>query len=131
MATEKQTKALENLVGNGGNVTKAMREAGYSEATANTPQKLTESKGWQELVEEYLPDDLLAKVNKEGLEAVRITGEEGSATPDYATRHRYLETALKIKDKFPSKKLDLTSNGKDILGFQLIVPEGANPKEDE
>lgn len=48
MPTIKQKIAVAKLVGNGGNVTQAMRDAGYTEATANTPQKLTESEGFKE-----------------------------------------------------------------------------------
>ena len=97
MATIKQKKAAENLVGNGGNVTQAMIDAGYSSNTANTPQKLTESKAWEELKEKFIPDKDLAKVHKEGLKASRKTlmGEE----PDYTVRHKYLETGYKIKGK--------------------------------
>ncbi len=53
MPTIKQIKAVDALVGNGGNVTKAMRVAKYSENTINTPQKLTESIGFKEIMEEY------------------------------------------------------------------------------
>lgn len=60
MATFKQIKALDNLVENGGIISKAMIAAGYSPATAKTPQKLTESKGFIDLCEERgLTDDLL------------------------------------------------------------------------
>lgn len=45
--TIKQTKAIAKLVENGGNVSKAMREAGYSEAMAKNPQKLMRSKAVQ------------------------------------------------------------------------------------
>jgi hypothetical protein len=57
---------------NGGNVTQAMRDVGYSEATINNPSNLTKSKGFIELCEENgLTDNLLIqslvsdiKVNK-------------------------------------------------------------------
>jgi hypothetical protein len=51
MSTKKQEKALEILVESGGtkSVGKAMVEAGYSPATAKTPQKLTESNAYKEL----------------------------------------------------------------------------------
>lgn len=51
MATSKQKKALEILVESGGDmpVSKAMVQAGYSPATAKTPQKLTESEAYKEL----------------------------------------------------------------------------------
>jgi len=62
MPTIKQQKAFNNVVGNGGNITKAMIDANYSINTANTPQKLTESVGWKELCEENgLTDDFLVK----------------------------------------------------------------------
>ena len=118
MPTIRQRKAVENLVGNGGNVTKAMREANYAEATINTPQKLTESKGFQELWEEVIPDTLLTEVHKEGLQAyktdkitLKIGGEEQisiSNDPDFATRHKYLDTAYKLKGSYaPEKSVNL------------------------
>lgn len=70
--TIKQQKAMEEVVGNGGNVTAAMREAGYSEATINTPQKLTESKAWAEYMEEHLSDETLAQKHNELLNSSRL-----------------------------------------------------------
>ena len=69
MATEKQTKAAQKLVGTGGNVTAAMREAGYKENTINTPSKLTESKAWPELMEKYYPDEKITKIQNKLLGA--------------------------------------------------------------
>ena len=99
MPTIKQKKALSNLVENGGNVSKAMRDAHYSVETAKTPSKLTESKGFQELLEKQLSNKLLTRVHKEGLKATKVTriGKNTHEDPDYATRHKYLETAYKIK----------------------------------
>ena len=112
MATEKQKKTFEKALENNGNVSKAMRESGYSENYAKNPQDLKKSKGWQELVAEYLPDELLAKVHTEGLLATR--GEQ--AEPDYATRHKYLDSGYKIKDKYPAQKkaVDVTSKGEKL-----------------
>lgn len=56
MATYKQIKAVKNLGVNGGSFRLAMLKAGYSEKMANNPKRLTESKGFKELVEEYIPD---------------------------------------------------------------------------
>lgn len=69
MATIKQKKAFNRVVENGGNVSRAMMEAGYSPATAKTPQKLTESKSWEELMSKHLNDKDLAKHHKELLNA--------------------------------------------------------------
>lgn len=66
-----------------------------------------------------LPDALLAKVHLEGLEAYKlgngamIGGEDGieairTEEPDFATRHKYLDTAYKVKGSYaPDKHLNL------------------------
>lgn len=73
MTTTKQRMAFQKAIKNGGNVSKAMVDVGYSPNTAHTPSKLTDSIGFQELCNEYgLTDDLLVKSlvadikNKEG-----------------------------------------------------------------
>lgn len=105
MATTKQKKALELVVENGGNVSKAMRDAGYSEQTAKTPQKLTQSQAFQHYMEEAgLTDQKLVEVLKGGLEATKVIvmGKDSDESfvdiqPDHPTRHKFLETSLKIK----------------------------------
>jgi hypothetical protein len=119
--TYRQKKAVEILVENGGNVSKAMLEAGYPPATAHTPQKLTESSGFAALMETMLPDDMLLKIHCEGLQAterdvVYVTKGKGKKAktvakviriPDFHVRHRYLDTAYKIKGKITKKDPDL------------------------
>lgn len=62
MPTIKQEKALGKMVENGGNASQAMREVGYSKKTAKTPQKLTESKGFNQLLSVYgLTEELVVK----------------------------------------------------------------------
>ena len=49
------------MVENGGNIGKAMIAAGYTPATAKTPQKLTQSEGYKELMKQYgLTENLVA-----------------------------------------------------------------------
>ena len=50
----------------------AMRENGYSISTSESPKKLTETKGWQELMDQQLPDKDLVGVHKQGLEATKF-----------------------------------------------------------
>jgi hypothetical protein len=58
--TVRQRLALKEMVENGGQVVKAMIKVGYSKNTAHTPQKLTDSKGFQQLCDEIgLTDDFL------------------------------------------------------------------------
>src|SRR5688572_8859314 len=70
MATEKQKRAVANLAENGGNIGQAMRDAGYSEVSSLTPKKLTASKGFKELLDEYLPEHLLLERHKQLIEHI-------------------------------------------------------------
>ncbi|MEK7498140.1 MAG: hypothetical protein AAB656_04455 [Patescibacteria group bacterium] len=72
MTTLKQKLVASKMSENGGNIGKAMIAAGYSPATAKTPQKLTKSKGWLELMETVLPDKLLTRRHGKLLDAVRL-----------------------------------------------------------
>lgn len=106
MTSVKQKKAFNNMVDNGGNISKAMVDAGYSPATANTPQKLTESKGWKELMETYLPDDFLAKKHKELLDKVDDKG-----LIDTNAVKGGLDMAYKLKGAYaPDKNINININ---------------------
>lgn len=108
MPTIKQKKALAELVGNGGNVTQAMRNAGYTEATANTPQKLTESVGFQEALNEAgLTDEFLNACLFEDIEAKK------------QNRKAELELAYKLKHKLIDKA-ELTGKDGGPIEFKGI-----------
>ncbi len=107
-ATFKQKQAFDKLVENGGNVSKTMREVGYSAQTAKTPQKLTESEGWKELCEAHgLTDDFLVDALVEDIEN----------KPQ--NRKAELELAFKIKGKM-TEKIDITAKGILIMPNELI-----------
>lgn len=97
-ATRKQKIAFREVVENGRSKRQAMKIAGYSEALQNVPSKVTESKGWKELEKEYLGDDILAKVHREGLNACNKDGDA-----DHNVRHKFLDTAYKIKGRYQDK----------------------------
>lgn len=96
MPTIKQRKAVRALGENGGIVSTAMIEAGYSPKTAKNPDKLTESDGFRELTKKFLPDDLLMKVHMQGLQATR-SDSAGQQVDDFQARHKYLDSAYKLK----------------------------------
>ncbi len=78
MATEKQKKAAEKMSENirkekPDPVGKVLQEAGYSESVSESPQRVTESKGFIELMDEMgLSDDALIKKNQQLLDAKRL-----------------------------------------------------------
>jgi len=55
-------------------------------------------------IADRIPDELLERVHLEGLEACDIQydseGEIIKEKPDYATRHRYLDSAYKLKGSY-------------------------------
>lgn len=104
--TQRQRKAFDILVENGGNHLQAFRQAGFSEALATTPTKVTRSKGWKILLKQFVPNEKLATVLMEGLDANRESfTKEGELRefPDHGVRHKYLETGLKIKGLYPKE----------------------------
>lgn len=118
MATAKQKKALSKMIKNNGNVSKAMREAGYSKYTAKNPKKLTESAGFKELLEKHLPDTLLMEKHAELLNVpmkVR-TFKKGDLQleieqVDSHAISKGLDMAYKIKGKYaPEKSINFNVN---------------------
>lgn len=69
----KHKKVFDKLVENGGNLAQAIRDTKlYSETVANDPQKITNSKTWNELMEEHLSDSTLSNSHKELLMSTRM-----------------------------------------------------------
>jgi len=88
----------------------AMIDAGYSKSYARAGQ-ITATVAWAEALEDALPDSLLLKVHKEGLNATKplneIDGrdEDGKVTytikqvEDHPTRHKFLHEAYDVKGR--------------------------------
>lgn len=62
----------------------------------------------QKLIEEKLPDDILFEIHREGLYASKPffneDGEKISEEADYSVRHKYLDTAYKLKGAYAAEK---------------------------
>lgn len=103
------------MVENGGSIGKAMIAAGYSENTANTPQKLTESKGWTELMGDYLSDEDLSKKHAQLLNSTKIEhlvfplGPRGLDDPIFSGgRHNEKQTGEAEKMDYEQERTTLT-----------------------
>lgn len=115
--TPKQAKAAKLILENTGSdqprtLGSILKEAGYSEQTAKTPGQVIDSDGFQGILERAgVTDDILAETLNDGLRAVtfvktekvtgvgktRIKTEDVVLVPDINTRHKYLETGLRLK----------------------------------
>lgn len=99
MATIRQQNAIKNLVANGGNVAKAMRDAGYSKRTARTPSKLTKSVGGATVL-----DPFIAKMIKERERLIKAMSQKN------LTKEKYRDM-IEGFDKF-TKNIQLLNGGK-------------------
>lgn len=132
--TIKQKAVAKDLLENVGKpMGKAMLDAGYSPATAKNPDHLTESKGWQDLMERYLPDDLVLEAHQAGLEATKTSNaaillttdgktikaeEQGLIeVPDHPTRLKAVELAYKVKRKMSEAPVVPPSNQNNTIIF--------------
>ena len=118
-------KIISENVGDPSVIKKELLKLGYSESYLNSG-RLKNTKSWQNLVDEYFPDKDLARIHQEGLKAelVKTATHEGRIMderkyPDFQTRHKYLDSAYKLKKKYGDEtiihKLGLLSN-EDIEG---------------
>ena len=88
MVTRKQKVAVDKIIENHGNVSKAMREAGYSDASAKNPSNLLDSKGFIQLMDERgLTDYLIVDALVED-----ITSKPGNRTAE-------LQLAVKMRGR--------------------------------
>lgn len=103
--TYKQAVALNKVVENGGNVSKAMRDSGYSSSTAKNPKKLTGSKSWQEQLSQYLDDEELLSCL---LEDIRSNAGNRKALLELAFKLKgRLHNNVKIDNEKPIPLLDI------------------------
>jgi hypothetical protein len=119
MVTTKQKLALEKMVENGGNISRAMLDAGYSPNTAKTPQKLTSSAGFVSLCEDNgLTDDFLLKALIEDIKEKK------------GNRKAELELGFKIKGHLVQKSgMPSLTSDKKITGMQIIFDDSFSRKE--
>lgn len=95
--TQRQARAIRDLVENGGNIGQAMIKAGYSKATSKTPQKLTSSIAWKQAMSQHLPLDELFRTHKEALQATKWNNFRNDWEADHSIRLKAVEMAYKLK----------------------------------
>ena len=124
MATRKQKKAVTKMVENGGNVSKAMKEAGYSKATAKNPKKLTDSQGFKKIADE------LDKLGLTKSLLTRALVSDIKAKPK--NRAKELDLGFRVKGMI-TNKTDFTSDQKPIpiMGIIHVQPDDSVQKDSE
>lgn len=105
--TKRQQGFVEDFVESGNGTEAAMKNYNASSentAAAISSQNLMKPKIIEAIksIAESIPDDKLLKVHMDGLEATEKRGEEEVA--DYAVRHKYLDSAYKLKGVYAAEK---------------------------
>lgn len=109
MPTLNQKRVAEEVMGmvkRGENVsiTRAMRKSKlYSEATSKHPEKITKSKGWKELMEQYLPESKLASVHN------RLLSKKDDVGQPHSDVKGALDMGYKLHGLYEPEKHDITS----------------------
>lgn len=114
-ATKKQKEVFKEVVGNHSSVHAAMKKV-YRPATAKNPKNLTNSKGWKELMDKYISEDLLAKKHNKFLNSKKE--DIGIRALDLGYKLKGLYAAekhdLRVKElPQPIMKLDVLNNNSD------------------
>lgn len=77
---------------------------GSYKSTYAANKALKKSKGWEQLLDLYLPEKKLLQVHKEGLDAVRLLGPEHIEVPDHYIRKQYVELGYKLRGKLTANE---------------------------
>ena len=92
-----------------------LKEAGFAPSVVSHPDRVFGSRSWKELIGEYLPDEEMLQMAKEGMYATKVHSshtEPDREVPDWANRHKFWETGLKMKGMLE----------KDAVTVNAIVP---------
>lgn len=110
MANLRQKKAAAIIIEAGGEISmgKALRQAGYSEATANNPGKVTNTKGWRELLNSIPEEEILNKL-KENATQKRSLNASNTA----------IDIFFRLKGKFQKER----ENEEEILPLEELQKE--------
>lgn len=88
------------------NLSKAMRKVGYKKSTWQKTGNLTNSKGWNELLESIDDSALLAKVREIAL------------AEDKSSSLKAIDMLMKLKDRYPAGKLKVTEYAEEVQRLQ-------------
>lgn len=117
MPTLRQKKASK-LVDSSSTLKEVLLNAGYAPNTAIKPSQVTKSKGWQELMDRYLPDDEILEVHKKALHATKIHGsltEPDRVVEDVPTQLKAVELGYKVKRKLSDVNVNQQFNFGRVL----------------
>ena len=123
MATENQKQIAKNVLKNIRkhqkiSISKEMRKVGYSKSSYKKPDIVLRSKGWQELMEKYLPDEKLAQVHKYLLNH-----------KDWRAKDAGLDKGYKIKGKYAPVDVNIITKARKLKSIQDRLTQASKKNE--
>jgi len=123
MATENQKLIAKNVSKNIRkhqkiSISKEMRKIGYSKSSCKKPDIVLRSKGWQELMEKYLPDKKLAQVHQYLLNH-----------KDWRAKDAGLDKGYKIKGKYAPVDVNIITKAKKLKSIQDRLTQASKKNE--
>jgi hypothetical protein len=128
----REKKFIKAYIENGGNATKAYIAINpdYKGNAADVlgsrmlgKVRITDDEIMEEL---GLTDNYLYEKLQEGTEATK-TDRTGDEIADYAVRHQYIDTLLKLRKKYPAEKHEHEFKIPDVVEVVHYVQEGKPP----
>ena len=122
-ATENQKQIAENVSRNLRkhqkiSISKEMQKVGYSKSSCKKPGIVLRSKGWQELMEKYLPDKKLAQVHQYLLNH-----------KDWRAKDAGLDKGYKIKGKYAPVDVNIITKAKKLKSIQDRLTQASKKNE--
>ena len=126
--TLRQRKWLKYYIETGDSTTAAMRA--YHTKSRRNAQSLgsqnLKNLNYSDIMElAGVSDKILTDKIQEGLNSF-LYNRRGDRVPDFATRHRYVETALKLKKRL-NAKLEVTGENGQPIRFNILAGHGFVP----
>lgn len=105
----RQLRLVRKIAENNGNVSKSLRDVGYSASVAENPQRVVGTQTFQALMDELLPERHLTEKHREFLDSKRVIRtyvkgdlkEETEETDSNAVKA--LDMAYKLRGKYADK----------------------------
>lgn len=133
MATTKQKiaakKLSENIRKQGQKkpMQEILQESGYSESVSKSPQRVTESKGWKELMDEYFPAEKIYRIHKKLLnkkEIIAYKGEFIKTRQPHSDVKYALDMIYKLKGLYKENEFSISiSNAIDSMSMEELDEE--------
>ena len=127
MALLRHKLVFKEALKNGGNISKAMKKHNYSPATINNPKNVTETDSWKELMDKYLPDELLVEKHRELLNKKEVITKNNMTSGgidviptgeiDVTAVAKGLDMAHKLKGKYQAEAKGDTNIQINVMNF--------------